>query len=63
MTVDLLTPIRESHSCPACTGSFQSLASHPAEATVGPSLAPSPYAALRALIVYRGDLYDGRVAA
>ena len=60
MTVDLLTPRRQTHTCPSCTGSFQSPASHTAKATVGPSLAPSPYAALRSLIVYRGDLYDGR---
>ena len=62
MTVDLLTPRRQTHSCPFCTGSFKPPASHPAEATVGSVQAPSPYAALRSLLVYRGDLYDGRAA-
>jgi len=68
---DQLTALRQSHSCPDCSGSFKSPASHPADVLVGPALKPrgfapapltSPYDALRALLWYRSDLYDGRLA-
>jgi hypothetical protein len=55
---DQLTTLRAQHSCPDCSGSFNSPVSHPVEVSVGSVLAPSAYAELRSLIWYRGDLYD-----